>query len=160
MLALPSQLHLIMNRREMKRIALIEDNYYFSKNLEHLLVLNNYTIDIYRTMQRAEVLMLDHKPDLIICDINLPDGIGNSIIQKIRKNKFYHFTPIIVLTGTIDVNINELFDLGVSKVFFKPTRFEILNSAITRLLTRKNGYEITDFFYKPFHKIFDILKLK
>lgn len=144
----------------MKRIALIEDNYFLSKNLEDLLVLKNYTVDIYRTMERAEALMLDHNPDLIICDINLPDGLGNSLIQKIRKNKIYHFTPIIVLTGTLNVNENELFELGASKVLFKPIRFETLNIAITRLLIRKNELELSNFFYKPIQRIFEILKFE
>ncbi|MRX47455.1 response regulator [Pedobacter puniceum] len=128
-------------------IAIIDDNYHLSENLKHLLVINDYHVEVYRTLSRAEAELKKNKPDLIICDLNLPDGEGYDIINSIRKNTGFNLTPIIVLTGVLNANVNELFMLGVSKIFFKPTQFSLLKSTIEKLLVKRREYM---FFNKPF----------
>jgi DNA-binding response OmpR family regulator len=128
-------------------ITIIDDNYHLSENLKHLLVINDYHVDVYRTLKRAELGLKENKPDLIICDLNLPDGDGYDIINTIRANTDFNLTPIIVLTGVLNANVNELFMLGVSKIFFKPTQFSLIKSTIEKLLVKRKEYM---FFHKPF----------
>ncbi|MBC7473661.1 MAG: response regulator [Candidatus Sericytochromatia bacterium] len=137
----------------MKKIALIEDNYYLSENLKHLLMVKDYDVAVYRTIESAKKGIAKFNPNLIICDISLPDGLINNLIENLRKQTIFHFTPIIILTGITTSNIDELLDLGISAVFFKPMQFADLNRAINKLLIKYPKYMYKSYLTKTLEKI-------
>ena len=55
--------------------------------------------------QMAIQLAQDHKPDLIILDVNLPHTSGLQAMQAIRRLPQTKNIPIIVLTGEPSANV-------------------------------------------------------
>ena len=69
------------------------------------------------------------KPDLILLDMELPDGNGLDICQRLRAHGFQK--PIIMLTGQMDEeDIVKGLDKGASDYIAKPMRFSELFSLV------------------------------
>jgi DNA-binding response OmpR family regulator len=74
--------------------------------------------------------------DIVITDLVMPNGNGNSVVHHIRKSE-RSWTPIIAISGTpwlIDKN-------GVDRILTKPFPLKILFDAIENLYpsTRSDG---------------------
>ena len=95
-------------------ILLIEDNKVMSKSLKYSLETNNYkVIALERIKASKEYLNTKPQIDLVILDINLPDGTGYDLYeQTIKKIQI----PTIFLTARDDENDSQaLHDAEISE---------------------------------------------
>ena len=86
---------------------------------------------------------LDERIDLIILDINLPDGNGVNFCRKIRKTSQ---VPIIFLTANdMEIDIVTGLESGADDYITKPFSLAVLRARINTVLRRKqpvsNKYE-------------------
>ena len=66
-------------------------------------------------------LFRNETPDLIILDINLPDGDGFEFCRKVRSHKSLFDTPVIMLTGEGDIEKKASgFSAGADQYLVKP----------------------------------------
>ncbi len=86
--------------------------------------------------------------DLILLDINLPDGDGFDVYARIRAIEYYKLTPILFLTARVDLEDKVRgFSLGADDYIVKP--FEIVElkmriaAKLNNLKARKTAHEIT-----------------
>ncbi len=88
-------------------------------------------------------LAKQHKPDLIILDVMMPEMDGIEACRRIREEKSLSHTLIIFLTARSE-DFTELaaFDAGADDYVSKPIRPRILLSRIHALLRRKSGEKI------------------
>ena len=62
---------------------------------------------------------LDAKPELVILDLKLPDGLGTQVLRQIRARSLP--ATVAVLTGMSDMGVlSQLVQLRADKVFLKP----------------------------------------
>ena len=71
-------------------------------------------------------------PDLLICDIQLPDGNGLELISELRARPEYGRLPIIVLSGALSLSENhmEVFRKGPSLVLTEQGTTLFLNKLV------------------------------
>lgn len=124
----------------MNRIALIEDNYNFIDNLTKLLISKDFEVSVFKTVEEAEAGIEKYNPNAIICDLALPDGNGEEIIKKFRKNRFFDYVPIIILTGSSDLNNDKLLSYGVYKVLLKPLPINSLLITLNKALIKREQH--------------------
>lgn len=124
----------------MEKIALIDDNKYLTATLKELLRASDFEVKIFDSILDAKQRMWPFAPDLIICDICLPDGNGAFLIKSIRLDKTFDLVPIIVLTGKFDINTEQLLMLGATDVLFKPSSYAALHRCVKKALMRRNNY--------------------
>lgn len=124
----------------MKKIAIIEDNFYFAHNLSLILLIKNFKTEVFKSLKEAESGLEKFNPDLIITDLTLPDGKGEDIIEKLRQNSFYHYIPIIIVTGTPNIKPINKLQLGVYSILTKPVATEILYLNIKKALNKREQY--------------------
>lgn len=75
------------------------------------------------------------KPDLIITDIRMPQGMGDYVIECLRNNTERREVPVIVLSGQRDQQLKKrLQQLGVEAFISKPAHFEQLRKAIEKYI--------------------------
>ncbi|MFL6656375.1 MAG: response regulator [Sulfurifustis sp.] len=62
--------------------------------------LNSAGSDVIQASDGAEALKLarDRKVDLVICDVNMPNMDGITLVKSLRTLDTYKFTPILMLT--------------------------------------------------------------
>ena len=81
----------------------------------------------------AEALIHTFEPDILLLDIELPDGSGTEFCQKLRQTGFEK--PILMLTGKGDENdVIEGLDAGANDYITKPIRFGELLARINSQL--------------------------
>ena len=78
----------------MKKILLIEDNDDIRKNTAEILELSNYKVIVAENGKIGVEKAIEHKPDLIICDIMMPVLDGYGVFHAIHKNDSIKNTPL------------------------------------------------------------------
>src|SRR5690242_19524038 len=77
-------------------------------------------------------------PDLIICDVMMPELNGYEVLNVLRQSATTSSIPFIFLTAKADrASLREGMELGADDYLTKPfTRAEVLNAITTRLEKR------------------------
>ncbi len=123
----------------MNNILLVEDDLNLIEGLEYTLQKNGYQVDVARTVQEAFSLYEDHKYDLLVLDLTLPDGSGFDICKKVRQTST---VPITFLTASDEeVNVVMGLDIGGDDYITKPFKLNELTSRIKALLRRANAFQ-------------------
>ncbi len=119
----------------MKTILLIEDDTILLENTAELLELSNYKV-ITALNGRAGVEKAIHVlPDVIICDIMMPELDGYNVLLELSLNKSTRNIPFIFLSAKAEQkDIFKGMDMGAKDYIKKPFyEAEIIN-AIERAL--------------------------
>jgi PleD family two-component response regulator len=79
--------------------------------------------------------LLADKPDLILCDINMPFMDGLELLSLLRSTKDTSSIPVILVSGRSDIEtLGKASQLGAADYLIKPvTRERLLNSIKTAL---------------------------
>lgn len=130
------------NKRK-KSLLLVEDNddfrFYIKDNLKE-----HYNIIEASNGKVGWQKALSEHPDLIVCDISMPEMNGIELCQKIRDDKRTSFIPLILLTAlTGEEHQLEGLQTGASDYMTKPFNFEILLSKIKNLLSQQEQFKKT-----------------
>ena len=112
--------------RSVKRVLLIEDELSVGSGLEELLNLEGYDTTWIRFAGEACETARQMKPEVVIIDVNLPDGNGIDLIPLLRAE--HAGLPIILSTGHIEVNLADAGKRTLS--LMKPYELSELLAAI------------------------------
>jgi two-component system cell cycle response regulator DivK len=84
---------------EKKKILIVEDNDLNMKLFHDLLEVHGY--ETFQTKDGREALGLarDHKPDLILMDIQLPEVSGLEVTKWIKEDETLKSIPVIAVTA-------------------------------------------------------------
>ena len=106
---------------EKKLVLVIEDSPYLAESLVDMITMRGYTALSAPTGREGVMLALEHKPDLILLDIRLPDIDGYEVYRRIRLDEWGAKAHIMVLTASESIeNISKNIDLPPELVLFKP----------------------------------------
>ncbi|MEO1376732.1 MAG: response regulator [Cyanobacteria bacterium J06635_10] len=84
---------------------------------------------------------LSHLPDLIICDILMPDIDGYTVLEKLRQNPLAAIIPFIFLTGRVTKeDFRRGMESGADDYIAKPATLEQLLKAIAIRLEKKQAF--------------------
>ncbi|MGJ0846380.1 response regulator transcription factor [Tissierella praeacuta] len=121
----------------MIKILLVEDDRTLAMGIEYTLKNEGYAVDVADSFAKGKELVNKEDYDLIILDIELPDGNGFELCKHIRKDKA---TPIIFLTAKDEeVNVVMGLDIGGDDYITKPFRIKELISRIKAVLRRASN---------------------
>ncbi len=122
----------------MKKILLIDDDKSILKSLTDLLALANY--EVVSTDDSINGIKLAEKfnPDLIICDIMMPNLDGLGVLHQLNKNLNTLNIPFIFLTAKTEfTDIRKGMESGADDYLLKPfTPSELLRAIEVRLEKR------------------------
>ena len=105
----------------MKQILLIEDNAAVRENTAELLQLADYKMLVAANGKVGVELALKHKPDLIICDIMMPELDGYGVLHLLGRNKETSSIPFIFLTAkTEKAELRKGMEMGADDFITKP----------------------------------------
>jgi len=77
-------------------------------------------------------------PDIIVSDINMPDGNGFSLCKKLKENEKYSHIPVILLTARGEQQSqSDSYRMGADAFMAKPFETDTLLELIRSILKRK-----------------------
>lgn len=119
----------------MKHILLIEDNTDVRENTAEILELANYKVSQAENGKVGVEFAQKLKPDLIICDIMMPELDGYGVIYLLSKNPETSSIPFIYLTAKSDrSDFRKGMDMGADDYITKPfDDIELLRAVESRL---------------------------
>ena len=114
---------------------LIEDNEDIRSNTAEILELSNYRVIVAENGKIGVEKALEHRPDLIVCDIMMPVLDGYGVLHAIHKNETIKNTPFIFLTARSERNdFRKGMELGADDYISKPfSATELLDAIDSRL---------------------------
>ncbi len=118
-----------------KKILIIEDNEDVRENLAEILKLSNYETLLAENGKIGVELALTHKPDLILCDVMMPELDGFGVLHILSKKPATADVPFIFLTAKADKgDIRKGMNLGADDYITKPfDDVELLDAIEVRL---------------------------
>jgi len=119
----------------MKKILLIEDNDDIRTNTAEILELSNYNVIEAENGKIGVEKAIQHIPDLIICDIMMPELDGYGVLHAVHKNAAIKNTPFIFLTAKTErTDFRKGMELGADDYITKPFNgTDLLNAVDSRL---------------------------
>ena len=127
-------------------ILIIEDDAQISQFLQSSLKANGYSSISARTLLEGKQLASEHKPSLIILDLNLPDGDGRDFISYLRTHSDI---PILVLSARqLEQEKVACFDLGADDYLAKPFGVNELLARVRVSLKRTAMMTLRDDIFK------------
>lgn len=112
------------------KIVLVDDDKTSILTLKTLLTNNFHNMDIVGTaysVSEAVPLIDTVKPELVFLDINMPDGEGFDVIERVTFKQF----RVIFITA-YDKYAVRAFEFSALHYLVKPITYEMLDSAISR----------------------------
>jgi len=125
------------SERERKRILVVEDNPEMNTFIAGLFS-DKFDVttafDGLNGLQRAiEVI-----PDIIICDVLMPQMDGFEVCCKIKEDKDVCHIPVILLTAkNMDEDQIKGYDCGADMYLSKPFNPNVLNSIVNRMIIKQ-----------------------
>ncbi|MDX2103499.1 MAG: sigma-54 dependent transcriptional regulator [Alphaproteobacteria bacterium] len=117
-------------------VLLVEDDQVLGAALAHRLEIEGYAVVWVRTLADAEAQVARTAPDVLVCDIRLPDGSGEDLFMRRRLQLFD--APVLFMTafGEIDQAVR-LIRAGADDFLLKPFEVPDLLQRIERMLARR-----------------------
>ncbi|WP_046744470.1 response regulator [Kordia zhangzhouensis] len=115
----------------MKKVLLIEDDTILRENTAELLELSDYEVVTASNGRLGVNAAIEHSPDIIVCDIMMPELDGYGVLENLSKNNQTKYIPFIFLSAKTErQDVRKGMDLGADDYITKPFEEEELISAI------------------------------
>lgn len=119
----------------MKSVLVIDDNADIRDNTAEILDLAGYKTFTAENGKRGVDLAVKEKPDVIVCDIMMPELDGYGVLHLLRKNEETQNIPFIFLTAKTErSDFRKGMEMGADDYITKPFEdIELLNAIEIRL---------------------------
>jgi CRP-like cAMP-binding protein/CheY-like chemotaxis protein len=118
-----------------KKILIIEDNTDIRENVVEILQLAGYNVLEAANGRTGVELATNHIPDIILCDIMMPELDGYGVLYMLNKNPATAAIPFIFLTAKAErLDLRKGMEMGADDYLTKPfDDIELLNAVESRL---------------------------
>lgn len=119
----------------MYKILVIEDETSVRQNLWELLTCEDFDVIAAENGRIGVELAQQEIPDLVICDVMMPELDGHGVLNILRQEPITATIPLIFLTAKSDkTDLRQGMELGADDYITKPfTRAELLAAVSSRL---------------------------
>ncbi|RZV35267.1 MAG: GGDEF and EAL domain-containing protein [Chromatiales bacterium] len=126
----------MLDQRSSRQVVLIADDddgtrYILAETLSH----EGYHVVRARCGQEAVDKFLQHGPDVVLLDVEMPGKDGYEACQAIRSHSEGGDVPIVMVTSNDDSeSINRAFDVGATDFISKPINWSLIGHRLRYIL--------------------------
>lgn len=121
----------------MNSILVIEDEAKIRSNIQEILDLGDYEAIVAENGRVGLELAKKHLPDLIICDVMMPEMDGFTVLKHLQEQAETALIPLIFLTAKVEkADMRQGMKLGADDYLTKPFTVEELLEAVTARLEK------------------------
>ncbi|MDO4173839.1 MAG: response regulator transcription factor [Eubacteriales bacterium] len=138
------------------KILIVEDDWELNRGIAYALQKGHYTVCCAHSLQEGREAYLSEKPELVLLDVNLPDGEGFAFCEWMKDKGR---AAVLFLTARdLEEDVLRAYELGAEDYVTKPFSMKILLKRIAVILKR-NAEAINRMFDDGFlHLDFDQAK--
>ena len=131
----------------MQKILLLEDDTALGSGIQLALENPSVQIRLCRTLAQGKEEAARNAYDLLILDVNLPDGSGLELLRQVRQGSA---VPVILLTANdLEMDIVTGLESGADDYITKPFSLAVLRARVNAQLRRGTGkpayFKLDDF---------------
>ncbi|MDX1315347.1 MAG: response regulator, partial [Eudoraea sp.] len=105
----------------MKKVLLVEDDTVLRESTAELLELSNYQVFTAPNGISGVQVALEEKPDVIVCDIMMPEMDGYAVLKALSENDSTRTIPFIFLSAKTErSDVRKGMELGADDYLTKP----------------------------------------
>ena len=128
-------------RRESPVILVVDDDPMVLFHADQALGASGFEVLHAADGQQALVIYETRKPDLVLCEVALPNMDGFEFCSAIRRLKHGEQVPIVMLTGLNDArSIKQAFAIGATDYCEKPVNWELLPFKVDYVLRSAHAF--------------------
>jgi CheY-like chemotaxis protein len=119
----------------MRKLLVIDDHDDIRENTSEILSLAGYQTETAENGKRGVEAAIKNPPDLIVCDIMMPELDGYGVLHLLRKNPVTENIPFVFLTAKAEkADFRRGMEMGADDYITKPfDDIELLNAIEVRL---------------------------
>lgn len=122
----------------MIKILVIEDESLIRETLVELLEAHDFRVSAVENGRMGVKVAFSEIPDLILCDVQMPDLDGYEVLKALRQNQLTSAVPFIFLTAqSAKAEFRRGMELGADDYLTKPFTKEELLGAIASILSKR-----------------------
>lgn len=126
----------------MKKILIIEDQPQMRRNLATILEMEGFEVSLAEDGSAGVARAREFKPDLIICDVMMPELDGYGVLRTLRTDKATSTIPFIFLTAKGEkIDQRTGMNLGADDYLTKPVARTDLLASVKVRLERRDAHE-------------------
>jgi DNA-binding NarL/FixJ family response regulator len=124
----------------MTRILVIEDQPQMRRNIATILEMEGFRVFAAQNGSEGIAVAARERPDVILCDVMMPELDGYGVLQALRKDAITALIPFIFLTAKSDrADLRAGMNLGADDYLTKPVGREELLEAVKARLKRRDA---------------------
>jgi CRP/FNR family cyclic AMP-dependent transcriptional regulator len=105
----------------MKKILLLEGDTTLSKDMSNILRLANYEVEVANNGKFGLETAYQNIPDLIICDLNLPELDGMGLLRILSRHAEFNLVPFLFISKDKSLeSIRRIMDMGADDFIINP----------------------------------------
>ena len=115
------------------QVLVVEDNERNMKLFRDVLKASGYRTIEATTGERAVELVIEHRPDLVLMDIQLPDIDGVEALDRLRADERTASVPVLALTAqAMDGDRERFLGAGFDRYLSKPVNIADFVATVKR----------------------------
>ncbi|HVO32491.1 MAG TPA: response regulator [Elusimicrobiota bacterium] len=116
----------------MGRILIIDDDLMVAQMLREYLFNEGYDVEMMHMAEDGYQSAVASPPDLIMLDVNLPDGTGYQVCGRFRENESTKNVPIIMMTGAARYPNQQQIgkQMGANEYLLKPLNIGLVGERV------------------------------
>ena len=119
----------------MKHILLLEDDITLGQGIRFALENDSIQVELCASLSQARSILPGEEFDLLILDVNLPDGSGRDLLREMRRG--HSSIPVILLTANdLETDIVVGLESGADDYITKPFSLAVLRARVNAQLRR------------------------
>ncbi|HRX15832.1 MAG TPA: SpoIIE family protein phosphatase [Spirochaetota bacterium] len=160
----PVNTYLKSTKSSVLHILIVEDDKSVGSMLLEMLS-NQYICEHVTDIASFRNRFNSFRPDIVLLDLNLPDGSGLDLCREIRKGAIHNDAVIIVMTGDSgEKTVNSAYKAGATDYIRKPffptellAKIKILSENVLSKQNLKQLYDELKLFNKKLYKLTSII---
>jgi len=122
----------------MRKVLIIDDQEDLLEEMADILILEKFNVWTAKDAGSGMELMNTIKPDLVLCDIIMPDFSGFELFSRVKSN-MDHWIPFVFVTAKCDLEtFREGMSLGADLYLIKPFSGSDLLNLVSRVFHKIN----------------------
>jgi len=114
-----------------RRILIVDDQVGVAEALQQVLSLKGHNVELALDGASALMLARSFRPEVVLCDIGLPDISGYVIARQLRADPDLKYLVLVALSGHVaPEDVTDARHAGFDHHVAKPARFEELDEIL------------------------------